>query len=163
MVCLGDGVGGPQVWCMEGKAQCRSPALVPGGLSGGGCLPRKEGRQDTIWHLLGTGQPHGRSPSAVAGWWREEEGDGAKAEFFWRARAVTCQITQIWRSLGSLPGPSRMPLLHLSALGFSFLQSTFGANGFRSDLELFLFLSVYGENSSHIACCCLSAPSVRPS
>ena len=56
----------------------------------------------------------------MAGWWREGEGDGAKAEFFWRAREVMPQTTQICRPLGSLPGPSGRPVLHPSVSEFDF-------------------------------------------
>ena len=38
-----------------------------------------------------------------------------------------------------------MPLLHPSASELDFPQSTFGANGFQSDLELSIFLYVNGE------------------
>lgn len=41
---------------------------------------------------------------------------GPEAEFCWRASAVTPQITQDWRTLGSLPGPTI--LLPLDSISF---------------------------------------------
>ena len=101
-----------------------SSLRVPGGLEGGvgvgvgASLGKRE--EEVLRTQFGVSSGLDDHVGGVPLPWQagggRREGMGPEAEFSWRARAVTPRITQDWRTLGSLPGPTI--LLPLDSISF---------------------------------------------